>query len=475
MLQAFSYNTTKRWFFITIFFVTSLFSSSLELHRTLFYDNLSQTTHFDIYWSNDYPQNDVWLSIKNGSPKFVESLKTSLEDGYALYQDENISLPKNINVYILNTSLSAVNPPLTLNDISSLGAFTSDELPEILINANVNSMFINGKYLSYAKRLQSITLHELMHAHQYNRGLIDKEKSENDNLWFIEGVAVGFELYHSEDLYFRDFTTKYLAQNLNKGFLYDDYYLAYTAGLFFEFMVKHGYATFEELDRLYNKQDARDYLQLLAKKNAKNIYDILYEFYKELNLGENSTHFITFGGAYKVDLNSTCTTVDEKAKNIEAHDYMVGSGEAIITPYDNLQTINIKKGWNIYGYNFEIKDTTLNTISGIIWQYKDLKWSCTGDDAIKAACKENYALLENIDPNEGFWVYASSEQTLNENKEMAPIYDNYITGWNLSANTTDKNITVAHKKLIWTYDTMWHNSYEENITIHPNEGFWIKY
>lgn len=463
----------KRWFFITIFFTTTaLFSFPLQ--RTIFYDNFEQTTHFNIFWSDNYPQNDIWLTIKNDSPLFIDTLKKNLENAYTLYEKNNLSLPQQLDVYVLNTNLSAINPPLSLNDISSLGAFTSDINPEILINANINNIFVKGKFLSYNSRLSTIILHELMHAHQYTKGLISKEKKQNQNLWFIEGLAVGFELYNSNDLYYRDFTRNYLAQNINKGFLYDDYYLSYSAGLFYEYLVRQKYVSFKELDTMYN-DDYKEYFRLIAKKANKPIYTLLREFYKSLGIGTNTDNKIAYGGAYVIDVNATYMVGFEKAKNLLQDDYLTGDGKIRLSPYKQKQELLIKKGWHMLGFNLPIDEATLSKINGIIWSYNDGQWSCYGNSDIQEICKKSYKLLKSIAPNNGFWVYEDNEKRVSIQKSFVAIKSDYVAGWNLTTNPTDTNLTYNGSKLIWEYDDNWHNSYEENITIIPNEGFWIRY
>lgn len=479
----------RKWlFYITVFLTLpllsfsknySLFLLQKELHRDIYSSHIFKTKHFNIYWSNSYPKNDIWLNSdeKNNLPLFVNSLILILENSYNIYLENNLTLPKKINVYILNTDLNATNPPLPLNSISSLGAFTSDVLPEILINANIDSAFIDGHYLSYKERLKSIVLHELMHAHQYQLGLIKKEDSNNKNLWFIEGMAVAFQLYYSDDIYFKKIFTNYLSKNINKGFLYNDYYLSYSAGLFYSFLVKKGYITFREFypDNLNKLLNQKEYFDYLAKVIGKNIYSLFYEFYKSLKVvGKNGDKKrVEFGGAYIADENATYFIKGFKPKNLIKGDYLIGNGEIKKSKIKDF-VLFVKKGWNIYISPFKIDENYFAQIDGIIWKYDNKKWSCRGNDRINSLCKKYYGLIKIINPNEGFWIYSNGNYDIQIDSNFTQEILFYKKGWNLSGNGLDNSIDFNSSYLVWKYENgKWDCSYFKNIKINPYEGFWI--
>ena len=471
----------RRWLFIvTIFLSLPFFSYGIgfnglplllqrSIQREIYSDNFLETNHFNIFWGDDFPLNDIWLNKQNNLPIFINELSSVLEDSYDMYLENNLTLPHKINVYLLNTDLNASDPPLMLDNISSLGAFTSDDLPEILINAKIGN--INADGVSFTDRLKSVVLHELMHAHQYVLGLIKKEDKKNKNLWLIEGLAVAFQLYYSNDQYLKEVFVKYLSANINKGFLYDDYYLSYTAGLFFEYLVKQGYITSEKFYQNVSF-DKKKYFGNLSKIIGKDIYSLFYEFYKYLNVGENGhDKRVEFGGAYVIENNSTYFIKGFKPKNMSTGNYLVGEGEIKEIQVKNFD-LQINNGWNIYISPFGINESTLEKIDGIIWKY-DGDWSCRGDEKINLLCKKYYGLITNIQPNEGFWIYSNSNYDIEIKPNFLQDELFYKPGWNLSGNPLNKSIYFNNSYLIWKYNQKWECSYINDIEIIPNEGFWI--
>ena len=328
----------KRSFFLIFLFFSLSYSNLLK--RDLIYSNFHTTKHFNIYWGDNIPLNDNWLNKKEGLPLFIYILANLLEKRYGFFLENNLTLPLSINVYVLNTDLEAINPPLNLNNISSLGAFTSDEYPEILINANIESIFYKNKFISYKDRLDSIILHELMHTYQYNLGLIKKE-GDNSNLWFIEGMATAMQFLYSNDLYYKDMFINYLSSNINRGFLYDDYFLSYSAGLFFEYIINNYNLTIKDLyDITFDNK--KDFFYKLSNILNKNIYQLFYEFYNYLGVGNNNGTYIEFGGAYKVDENATYYIKGFKPKNLIKNDFLVGEGYVEKREHKEFN-LNIKK------------------------------------------------------------------------------------------------------------------------------------
>ena len=460
---------TKRLFFLIFLFFS--FSYPNILKRDLVYSNLYETKHFNIYWGDDIPLNDIWLSEKEDLPLFIYTLANLLEKRYNFFLEHNLTLPLNINVYVLNTNLKAINPPLSLNNISSLGAFTSDEYPEILINANIESIFYKNKFISYKDRLDSIILHELMHVYQYNLGLI-KEEGNNSNLWFIEGTATTMQFLYSNDFYYKDIFINYLSSNINKGFLYDDYFLSYSAGLFFEYIINNYNLTIKDLyDITFDNK--KDFFYKLSNILNKNIHQLFYEFYNYLGVGNNNGTYIEFGGAYKVDENATYYIKGFKPKNLIKNDFLVGEGYIEKREHKEFN-LNIKKGWNIYITPYFISEEKLNEFNGIIWLYNNGNWSCRGNEDINDLCKKYFSLIKYINPNEGFWLYSDDEYEVSIDINMSQNNLFFNKGWNLTGNILDKKIEFNKEHLIWKYNKKWFNNLESNITINPLEGFWIK-
>ena len=473
-----------RIFVAILFFILSVANAydlrSLDSRRLIQTDNKYFIKHFHIYWGGNFPQNDIWLEKKDGLPKFISILSEVLEVDYHLFLDNNLTLPPKINVYLLNTNLITNEPHIKLDDISSFGAFTSDELPEILINSNISGSFKNGKYISAKSKLNDIVLHELMHAYQYTKNIIDKENPKGKNLWFTEGLALGFQLCYSDNDYYRDLFQNYLLKNINKGFLYDEYYLSYTTGLFFEFLVKEKGVRFKDFYEIldYNEDFSKDlYFKRLTKKlNIKNIYKLFYQFYKTLDINKcqnSSNNYIFFGGAYCAKDDKTYFINGFKPKNLY-EDFLVGEGEVLSSSYKD--SIKIQKGWHIYLSNNTLDEATLSSIKGIFWLYQDGMWSCRGDDRINKICRDRFNLISKIEVNSGFWLHSDTEQnivfnSLKSHKQKNLFFNN---GWNLTGNPTDETIFFNEKYLVWYYhDKNWYCSYLEDITIPPDVGYWI--
>lgn len=84
-------------------------------------------------------------------------------------------------------------------------------------------------------------------------------------------------------------------------------------------------------------------------------------------------------------------------------------------------TIQIKPGWNMYGYDTSIdiyKTFSTNENIEILWKYNGLqkKWmACSPKYEIQEAIKSSTYVDNNlsiINPNEGFWIYANYEETI---------------------------------------------------------------
>jgi len=459
----------KLAFFAFFFFILHANLLDNKYYRIITSEYSFKTEHFNIYWGDGYPLNDEWLNSQNDNPVFIDVLSDILEKTYDFYLSIQLELPEKINVYVINTDINVTDPLLQTHNISSLGAFTSDDLPEILINAKIEGYFYNGKYVSLSNCLKSVVLHELMHAVQYYKGIIQTEEENNDILWFTEGLAVASQLYYSEDKKFEDFLKNLLSQNLNEGFLKKDYYSGYTAGLFFEFLLNNGYSLNDFFAIDYN--DSKEYFKKLAELKNRNIYRLLYDFYSQLKIGINTQNSISFSGAYKVKNNNLFFLKGFKPKNLKKDDYLVGEGE--IYEISHSDELKIKQGWGIYTFDEEIDLTSLD-IDGIFWVYKDGNWSCaSNDEYINKICDKYYRKIKKIKPNTGFWIYSKYETFIKGDGNTAQKNLFFDKGWNLSANPTKDTITFDNGYLVWKYDGNWSCSYIQNIKIYPNEGYWI--
>jgi hypothetical protein len=369
-------------FFLFLFLLEINASTLLNLKRKISYSHNYNTIHFHIYWGDDYPKNDFWLNKKNDLPLFIYNLANYLENVYKKFNENNLTLPPLINVYLINSGLEATDPYLKTENIGSLGAFTSDTLPEILINSQVTSSLVNGKWYSYKAKLESIVAHELTHTYQYQKGLYINREDEvpKENRWFFEGLATASQKLFANNSFYDALYLNVLVNNLDKGFFSIENNMYYTCGYIFSFLVKNLHYNYNELVDLYKKNyNKKVFFQIIAKENnltLKELFELIY--------------------------NSLWKYIDK----IQNNDNCLVFGSACVKSYNLI----LRKGWNLISIPYSASDFDSLKTDYISWSYKKNKWSCIStDENISNYCKKFYKNIFLISPVDGFWIKVSKD------------------------------------------------------------------
>ncbi|MEA3316279.1 MAG: hypothetical protein U9Q30_10505 [Campylobacterota bacterium] len=377
--------------FIFIFLTLNLYSSTLykTLDRTILSDYNYSTEHFDIYWSFDADYfidnnlaNNNWISKNSDTnlPDFIHNTQDILENLYNEFNNDDLLLPSKIKVYILNTNIKATDPNLTVNSIASLGAFTSDDYPEILINSSISTEY------NYKELLKSILVHELTHSYQYKAGILkDEANVELKDQWFTEGLATSSELEYSKaDKYISTYF-KLLIDNMEYGFSKVDSYIPYTNGFLFYYLIeKYNY----NLNNFINRY-----------KLYPTFDKFIYSIENEQNLNKNEL----VSDIYNSFLYEK-SIYGESFENIDVD----------TTSYNN-DTLNIKNGWQLISLPIDTNDFSIfEDIDFTIWGYINHKWSCISSNIDKnKICENNNILLKSISKRDGFWLNSNKNIDIN--------------------------------------------------------------
>jgi hypothetical protein len=370
-------------FFLFLFLLEINASTLLNLKRKISYSHNYNTIHFHIYWGDDYPKNDFWLNKKNDLPLFIYNLANYLENVYKKFNENNLTLPPLINVYLINSGLEATDPYLKTENIGSLGAFTSDTLPEILINSQVTSSLVNGKWYSYKAKLESIVAHELTHTYQYQKGLYINREDEvpKENRWFFEGLATASQKLFANNSFYDALYLNVLVNNLDKGFFSIENNMYYTCGYIFSFLVKKLHYSYNDFVKLYMKNnDKKIFFQTIAKENnltLKELFELIY--------------------------NSIWEYTND---NIKENDNCKIFGSACVKNFN----IKLKKGWNLISLPYSTSNFNNFKLSYLSWNYKNNKWNClSSDEKITNVCKKLYKDSFIINLTDGFWIKVNKD------------------------------------------------------------------
>ncbi|MEA2018736.1 MAG: DUF6055 domain-containing protein [Campylobacterota bacterium] len=363
------------WFFL--FFSSSLYSYSLDriLLRDITSENTLQTEHFHIYWSDEYEYTYPWLVDVDGYPMYIDTLKTQAEDIYQSFIDEGFVLPDRIEIYVANTGIFANG--LYTNSISSLGAFTSDDYPEILINANIAQKTLDSD-------IKRILAHEMMHVVQYQNDIILGENTTPDSLkWFTEGTAVVSETYITND---PKYLYEYFESIINiQGFKDTKGLTPYGNGfLFYYLMKKYNYSLIDFINKykLYSTFDI--FIANIEQEQNLNKHQLISDIYHSFL---NDKEF-----------------------------YGVGFEEIYIgySLYENY-TLNLTSSWQLISLRFNTNDFSfLDDIDYLMWGYKNNSWSCiSNNENLNTKCNDNYTMIDSISTNDGIWIYTDKNSSLN--------------------------------------------------------------
>ncbi len=129
--------------------------------------------------------------------------------------------------------------------------------------------------------------------------------------------------------------------------------------------------------------------------------------------------------------NSSIPTISGISKNEGFWLQADANGTLDLVPAGTLNVLptfdmSLKRGWGMYGYGTSISSVTFNNpLVSIVWKYDNQtdKWSAySPEDAIKSRLISlGIDSIENIKPNDGFWVYAKDNLQLNIITPDSPI------------------------------------------------------
>jgi hypothetical protein len=229
---------------------------------------------------------------------------------------------------------------------------------------------------------------------------------------------------------------------------------------------------------------------------CENAYYNMYEMtYNELDTCNNSCP--SNGSAYLT--------------YYELYDYNYISDDSLDIPdiiddennyYNNeIDTINIKTGWNFIGFDNDksfASDSVLsdNTKVDLIWQYNNAKktWAVYSPNIETKSLIEQNGLTfkSDLDKSSGAWLLAKGDFSYIKSSKNHSLTNDDITlyqGWNLLSSVDNNNFSISHNiftnnNLIWVYrENAWylkHNlsnintiGINELTNINKNEAFWV--
>ncbi|MBN2782342.1 MAG: hypothetical protein JXQ66_03780, partial [Campylobacterales bacterium] len=257
-----------------LFFFSPPFLYSFSIDRLLLRDIISKnqttTEHFYIYWSDDYLSTYPWLVKVDERPLYIDTLIKKSEEVYQSFLDEGFDMPERIEIYVANTGITADG--LLTNSIASLGAFTSDDYPEILINANLSQK-------SLSSDIKRILTHEMMHVVQYQNGIIkDEVDTPKEDMWFTEGLSVLSEVYFMDDTKYMNEYSPYL---FDGGFFDTTNYInSYTNGYLFYYLMKlYGYDLKEFLEIFKNHDTSKSFIDFISTNHNLGDGELIQDIY----------------------------------------------------------------------------------------------------------------------------------------------------------------------------------------------------
>jgi hypothetical protein len=268
---------SKRVFALFVFFILLLNNSFAFDKRFLLRDISSQnqleTEHFNIYWSDDYEQSNLWLSIIDDYPRFISRLKDISEEVYQSFETQGFDMPNRIEIYVANSGMLADG--LVTNDISSLGAFTSDDYPEILINSN--SLYISYRQLD--DDISRIFYHEMTHLLHHQYKILSDELDVDDKIkWFTEGTAMFNEANNMNDYsYLYEF---FDLLDISDGFFSTKSYTPYSNGFLFTYLHEiYNYNLKDFLDIYLLNPTPIEFMTYIANEQNSTAIEVLTDIY----------------------------------------------------------------------------------------------------------------------------------------------------------------------------------------------------
>jgi hypothetical protein len=368
------FNIRKTFVFLVFFIlIDNLFGYTLnkKLLRDISSQNILQTEHFNIYWSNDYEYTMPWLVEVDGYPDYISRLKNISEEVYQSFETQGFDMPNRIEIYVANSGMLADG--LRTNTISSLGAFTSDDYPEILINAEIPSKNLTND-------IKRILYHEMIHVIQYQQKiLVDESSVDESSKWFTEGTAVFSEaLYMDNPSYMYEYF-EYL--DMSDGFFSTKSYASYSNGFLFYYLNKtFGYDLEDFLDIYKSSPTPIEFMTYIANDQNSTAVELLSNIYNS---------FLNQKDLYGDDFNN----ISIDTSSIE------DINNKAFLKRKNMQFDN---NWKLISFPIQIDEFyDFENTDYVIWIYKDNNWYIKTNKDISIS---NINQIEKIAPSDGVWI-----------------------------------------------------------------------
>jgi hypothetical protein len=375
---------TKRVFslFVIIVLYSNLYSFDRKLLREISSQNQISTEHFNIYWSDDYPKAIAWQYEENGYPIFISRLKNTCEEVYQYFLEKGFDMPPHIEVYLANSGMFADG--LFINDISSWGAFVSDEYPEILINSEIpaKDLTIN---------LKRIFVHEMTHVIHHKFNIIKtEEKTDINDKWFTEGTAVFSETdYLQISQYLYEYFS-YLSDNISNNFFdVTNYIKPYANGFLFYYLHKTYNYDLSNFINIYKSNPTPiEFLTHIANEQNSTAVQILTDVYDSFLYQKE-----LYGEEFKNILIS-----EDSINNIKDRKFL------------KIKSMEFDSDWRLIAFPVQIDDFSIfGDIKYIIWTYQDNKWHIKTNKELN---NNNSNIIQKLEIGKGFWIKSDENLSL---------------------------------------------------------------
>jgi hypothetical protein len=374
---------SKRVFALFVFFILLLNNSFAFDKRFLLRDISSQnqleTEHFNIYWSDDYEQSNLWLSIIDDYPRFISRLKDISEEVYQSFETQGFDMPNRIEIYVANSGMLADG--LVTNDISSLGAFTSDDYPEILINAEIELKNLDND-------IRRILYHEMTHLLHHQYKILSDELDVDDKIkWFTEGTAVFSEaLYMDNPSYMYEYF-EYL--DMSDGFFSIKSYASYSNSFLFYYLNKTFTYDLEDFLDIYKSNPTPiEFMTYIANEQNSTAIEVLTDIYDSFLYQKE-----LYGEEFK-NINIT----QEQISDIQERNFL------------KIKNMNFANSWRLISFPIQVDDfSQFEDSEYIIWTYKNNQWYIKTN---KNITNNTINQIDKISPSDGVWIKSDDNISL---------------------------------------------------------------
>ena len=105
------------------------------------------------------------------------------------------------------------------------------------------------------------------------------------------------------------------------------------------------------------------------------------------------------------------------------------------------KTFYVNKGWNLLGIGGDAGDANITNFDvDIIWKYNDNNWSY-----YSKVYKLNYPKIDEINKNDGFWIYSDKNIIFSNKKVLIlPLYFYNLKKWKTVENISNDEIVIIN-------------------------------